>query len=56
VAHPQTRRLLTLIVVLTLLLAMSLAADPVFGRPDTTCMHRPSGFWPLPAECNSPFE
>jgi hypothetical protein len=50
--HPLTRRFLTVIVILTLLVAMSFAADPVFGRPDATCMYRPSGFWPMPAECN----
>jgi hypothetical protein len=50
VVHPLARRILTLVVVLTLLLAISLAADPVFGRPDTTCMYR-QGFWPIPAQC-----
>jgi len=34
-AHPLVRRFLTVVVVLVLLTAMAVAADPVFGRPNT---------------------
>lgn len=34
-AHPLVRRFLAVFVVVVLLVAMALAADPVFGRPNT---------------------
>jgi hypothetical protein len=50
--HQLTRRVLIFIAVVMLLVAMSLAADPIFGRPDTSCMLAPSAFWPSPPECD----
>jgi hypothetical protein len=40
--HLTANRLATLFVVLTLLLALSFAMDPIFGRPDTSCVFPPS--------------
>jgi hypothetical protein len=47
-AHVTANRLATLFVVLALLVALSFALDPIFGRPDTSCILPPSnllGLW-----------
>ena len=40
-------RLATLLVILTLLIGLSLAVDPIFGRPNVACMIPQSGLLDL---------
>lgn len=46
-ARLTANRLATVFVVLTLLVALSFAMDPIFGRPDTSCMFPPSNLLAL---------
>jgi hypothetical protein len=46
-AHSTANRVATIFVVLTLLVALSFAMDPIFGRPETSCMLPPSNLLAL---------
>ena len=42
IPHLRANRLATLFVVLTLLVALLFAVDPIFGAPDAGCVFTPS--------------